>query len=212
MARIAGVRLRVVGLPVRVPALLVSNHRSWLDIPVLAAATGAAFVAKDELRNNPIVRWLCDQNATLFVNRGDRRAVGAQAEAVRAALARGQPLVLFAEGTVSLEPALLPFRPSLLSAVAPAPEGVAVRPVAVAYGTAHADLAWPAGESGVANFRKVMGRRGRLDATVHLLQALPASTDRKALAREAHFAISEALGLSAKLSDGAVLPYDAGQS
>jgi 1-acyl-sn-glycerol-3-phosphate acyltransferase len=196
VARIAGVRVTVVGEPAKAPALLISNHRSWLDIPVLAAATGCAFVAKDELRGHWLLRWLCIQNGTLFVDRSDRKGVARQASQLEAALNRGRPLVLFAEGTVSPEEGLLPFRPSLLAAMAPAPPGISIHPVALNYGDARAGLAWREGESGVANFRKVMGRRGRIDAKVHLLAPLAPSADRKQLARVAQAAVGDALALS----------------
>jgi 1-acyl-sn-glycerol-3-phosphate acyltransferase len=196
VARIAGVRVLVIGEPAKAPALLISNHCSWLDIPVLAAATGCAFVAKDELRGHWLLRWLCVQNGTLFVDRTDRKGVAQQAAQLEAALNRARPLVLFAEGTVSPEECLLPFRPSLLAAVAPAPAGIAVCPVALSYGDARTDLAWRHGESGIANFRKIMGRRGRIPASVHLLAPLAPSADRKQLARDAQAAVEDALALS----------------
>ena len=208
MARIAGVRLRVLGQPALAGTLLVSNHRSWLDVPVLAAATGCAFVAKDELRGYWLLLWLSKQNGTLFIDRSDRKGVGDQARQVEEALRRDRPLVLFAEGTVSPRETLLPFRPPLLAAVAPAPDGVTVRPLAVDYGAARADLVWHEGETGVANFRKVMGRRGRLNATVHLFAPLPRSTDRKQLAKAAQAVIEDALALS----KGATMPYMQHQS
>ena len=208
MARITGVRLHVIGPPAAAGTLLVSNHRSWLDVPVLAAATGCAFVAKDELRGHWLLLWLCRQNGTLFIDRSDRRGVGDQARQVEEALRRERPLVLFAEGTVSPHETLLPFRPPLLAAVAPAPNGTAVRPLAIDYGIARSDLVWPGGESGPANFRKVMGRRGRLDATVHLLAPLPVSSDRKQLAKAAQAAVEDVLALS----KADTLPYMQHQS
>lgn len=195
VARIAGVRLQVDGIPAQAPVLLVANHRSWLDIPVLAAATGCAFVAKDELRGHWLLGWLCTQNRTVFVNRGDRRSVGLQAERIGEALVHGPPLVLFAEGTVSPKEGLLPFRPALLAAVAPAPDGVSVRPLAIDYGVGRVGLVWPGSESGLANFCKVMGRRGRLHARVTLLPEVVPSTDRKQIARAAQDAIAAALAL-----------------
>jgi lyso-ornithine lipid O-acyltransferase len=203
IARIAGIRIRVVGEPVRAPALLISNHRSWIDIPVLAATTDCAFVAKSELGGHWLLRWLCRQNKTVFIDRGDRRSVGTQAQQVQQVLQRERPLVLFAEGTVSPEAGVLPFRPPLLAAVAPAPQGVAVRPVAIDYGAAWAGLAWIGGESLGANFVKVMRRRGPIAVTVYLLPALAPSADRKALAQAAQVAVEGALALSC----AAPLPY-----
>ena len=208
VARIAGVRLTVVGRPADAGTLLVSNHRSWLDIPVLAAAAGAAFVAKVELEGHWLLRWLCEQNGTVFIDRRARRSVGAQASAVEQALRRERPLVLFAEGTVAPDAPLLPFRSPLLAAAVSAPDDIVVRPIAIDYGPARADLAWRDGESGIANFRKVMGRPGRLPARVQLLPALPPTSDRKALARAAQIAIEHALALS----EPDALPYSGGES
>ena len=66
MARIVGARPRIVGTPRRHNVVFVSNHLSWIDILLLAGATGSAFVAKAELRGVPLVGWLCTLNATIF--------------------------------------------------------------------------------------------------------------------------------------------------
>ncbi len=175
-------------------SLILANHISWLDIPILAATTGCAFVAKSELRSHPLIRWLCDQNHTIYVDRDDRQGIQRQAKSMRQALEGRQPLALFPEGTVGREGRLLPFRPSLLSVVAPPPMGVNVHPVAVDYGLARSGLSWPAGESGIANAIRVLGRRGRFAVTVTILPALDTVSDRKLLARTAHDAIASALG------------------
>jgi hypothetical protein len=86
-----------------------------------------------------------------------------------------------------------PFRPALLSAFAPAPAGVALRPVAIDYGPAAAEFGWPQGEPGRRHFLRVMGRRGTVPVTLHLLPSLSGFNDRKVLARAAHDAIAAAL-------------------
>ena len=196
VARIASIRVRTIGEPAGPHTLIVANHVSWLDIPILAAATGCAFVSKDELAGHPVMRWLCVQNATLFVTRSERRAIGGQAAALVAALRRKQPLTLFPEGTVGDGGQLLPFNPSLFSAVAPPAPGTIIRPVAIDYGADARYFGWPRGENGKANFLKLMGRRGVAEVTVRLLPPLPAIADRKRLAREAHDAIAAALAPS----------------
>ena len=169
---------------------------SWLDIPVLAGATDCAFVSKDGLKGHPIMHWLCVQNATVFVNRSDKRGIAEQTAAMIRSLDSPKPLALFPEGTVSDGGRLLPFRPPLLSAFAPPPPHVSVRPVAIDYGLAAPEFGWPEGESGKANFLRMLGRRGTVPVTLHLLPALPPLDDRKALARAAHDAIAAALAPS----------------
>jgi 1-acyl-sn-glycerol-3-phosphate acyltransferase len=195
-ARICGVDVRVTGRLASRRALLAANHLTWLDIPVLAAATGCAFISKAELAGHPVLRWLADQNRTLYIDRSDRRALHEQAEAIRDALRRDQPVALFPESTVGGGDRLLPFRPALLSAAIPPPPGSLIQPIALEYGSATRDLAWARGEHGVANAMRILGRKGRMTATVHLLDPLDPALDRKAAARAAHDAIAAALAPS----------------
>ena len=196
VAWLAGARVRCAGPPVAPRTLIIANHVSWLDIPALAGATDCAFVAKDGLKAHPVMRWLCRENGTVFVDRGDRRGIADQAAAMRAALDTRRPLTLFPEGTVGDGAALLPFRPALLSAFAPAPSGIALRPVAIDYNGAAPDFGWPQGESGTANFLRLLGRRGTVAITLHLLAPLPPGDDRKQLAAQAQDAIAAALAPS----------------
>lgn len=198
-ARIIGARVRVVGAPLGPGTLVVANHTSWLDIPLLAGATGCAFVSKDEVRGHDLLRWLADQNHTLYVDRSARRSVHEQARAIRDALRRGQPLAIFPEATTGDGGRLLPFKPALLSAVSPPPDGVVVRPVAVDYGAVARDFGWHGDEPGGANVKRILGRRGTVAVTVRLLDPLPLSVDRKALARLAHDSIAAALAPSGTL-------------
>ena len=46
--RIAGVRVHVRGVPAPGPVLTVSNHVSWLDIPVLGGLASVGFLSKEE--------------------------------------------------------------------------------------------------------------------------------------------------------------------
>lgn len=194
-AWLIGADVTVAGRHPKRGDLLVGNHVSWLDIPVLAGASGCAFVSKAEVRGHPFLKWIADQNGTLYVDRGDRRGIREQTAMMRAALDGDQPLAVFPEGTVGDGGRLLPFKPALLSAFAPAPEGVAVRPVAIDYNGFARELAWGPGEGGLDNFLRVLGRKGRLPVTVRVLEPLPRHDDRKALARAAHDRIADALGL-----------------
>ena len=195
-ARICGARVRTQGDPLAPHSLLIANHVSWLDILVLAGATGARFVSKAEVRDHWLLRWLADQNDTLYIERQDRRAVHSQAREVAEALAQPRPLALFPEGMTGDGVTLLPFRPALLAAVAPAPPGTHVRPVAIDYGAMRAALGWSDGERGKANALKLLGRRGSFPVTVRLLAPLPPGEDRKAMARDARAAIEAALDLT----------------
>jgi hypothetical protein len=103
---------------------------------------------------------------------------------------------LFPEGTTGDGGTLLPFRSTLLDAVAPPPPGVIVRPVAVDYGAATSTFGWPRPETGKTNALRILGHRGTTPVIVRLLDPLSPSADRKAIAKAAHDAIGAALTAS----------------
>jgi 1-acyl-sn-glycerol-3-phosphate acyltransferase len=204
VARAAGMRVRVTGVPLSRDVLFLANHLSWLDILVLAGASGTAFVSKAEVAEVPVVGWLAGLNATVFVARSERAGVRGQADALRRALAAGQPVALFPEGTTDGGPDVLPFRASLLASLFPPLAGVMVQPVAIDYGAAADDLAWVGEEAGLANVRKVLTRRGTVEVMLHFLAPVsPEAGDRKALARAARDEIVAALGSRGPSGGGA---------
>lgn len=190
---IAGVRPRLEGAPLQPHTLVIANHTSWLDILILGGWAGTAFVSKAELKTTPLLGWIADQNRTLYIDRAARRDSHGQVRRITEALEHRQPLTVFPEGTTGSGRHLLPFRTTLLEAVAPAPPGVRVRPVAVDYGENADVVGWHSGERGMANFKRVLGNRGTMPVVIRLLDPLPASDDRKALARHARQAIAAAL-------------------
>ena len=163
--------------------MLVANHLSWFDIVVLGGATGCAFVAKHEL-GHPFIHWLADQNHTVYVKRTHVKGAKDQALAIAAALERDQPVALFAEGTTGPGTHLLPFRSTLLEAANYASKDVVIRPVALDYGAAATEVSW-FDEKAMDNVWRLLGRRGTLPVTVHLLAPLDRAGDRKQLAQAA---------------------------
>lgn len=198
VGRVAGMRVHVVGEPLRRHVLFVSNHLSWLDIMLVAGATGAAFVSKDDVARWPVIGWLARLNNTIFVARTERRAVKGQADALRAALATGQPVALFPEGTTAGGHEVLPFRASLLASVMPPLPGLKIQPIAIDYGAAAHDIAWVGDEPAGANARRVLSRKGTTPVVLHFLEPVDPHDvpDRKALAEAARAEIVAALNAS----------------
>jgi 1-acyl-sn-glycerol-3-phosphate acyltransferase len=191
MGRAAGLRVRTEGTP-RTGALLIANHLSWLDILALAGTARAIFVAHSGLTAHGALKWLCDQNDTVFVTRHQRGSVAAQVEQVRNALGE-RPVTIFPEGTTSDGRAMLPFKSSLLSAVEPLAHDVPIQPVALVYENAP-EVAWFAGEPGMVNVRKILSRP-RTELTIRFLEPLAgeALANRKTMTTAAQAAIEEAL-------------------
>jgi len=189
-ARLFGARRRIVGQPLRCDVVFLSNHLSWLDIPLLAGATGTAFVAKAELRGVPLIGWLCTLNRTIFVSRGDRMGVERQVAELREALAQAWAIAIFPEGTTGDGVTLLPFKAALLAALDPAPAAMMIQPVRIDYGADTAELAWVGDEPGQAHATRVLNRRGRFTATLHFLEPFVPEGGRKAIAAEARARIA----------------------
>ena len=112
-------RLSVEGrehLPREGGVLLVSNHQSFLDIPVVAAGARrhVCFVARDTLAESRFLAWIMRESGAVLIRRGtaDRQALG---EMVRH-LEAGDAVCVFPEGTRSRDGSLGEFRQGALFA------------------------------------------------------------------------------------------------
>jgi lyso-ornithine lipid O-acyltransferase len=201
VGRVAGMRAQLSGQPLERNVLFVANHLSWLDIMLVAGASGAAFVSKDDVAGWPLVGWLARLHNTVFVARSARGAARDQADALRAALATGQPVALFPEGTTDGGPTLLPFRASLLASLFPPLPRLRVQPIAIDYGAAAHDIAWVGKESALANLTRILSRSGTVPVAIRFLEPVdPAlAGDRKVLAERCRAEILTALEDSAAL-------------
>jgi 1-acyl-sn-glycerol-3-phosphate acyltransferase len=114
LCKIMGVRVRVDGSPPKAPFLLVSNHLSYLDIPVLATAVDAVFISKAEVADWAVIGAICRSIGTIFVDRTSHRDLPRATREISEVLSGGEGVVLFPEGTSSQGAEVMPFRPSLL--------------------------------------------------------------------------------------------------
>ncbi len=132
LVRLLGLKLRVHGaMTTARPTLFVSNHTSYLDVPVLGALIPAAFVAKSEVARWPLIGGMARLQNTAFIERRVDR-VSEQSGMLRKRLEANGNLILFPEGTSSDGSRTLPFKSSLFNIVeSPLPDGtgVMVQPV-----------------------------------------------------------------------------------
>jgi len=202
LCALIGIRISEVGRrSTATPALILSNHVSWLDICVITALAPVVFVAKSEVAGWPVFGWLAKLQRTIFINRQARHQTGAATREIAARLLGGDAVVLFAEGTSSDGIRVLPFRSSLVGAVHHALGNttrhthITVQPMSLAY----------VGFGGVPMGRGLRERvawYGDADLIPHLLHVLSSgavdvtvswgeataydmSADRKAIARHA---------------------------
>ena len=134
-----GVRVTEKGsAPGSAATLVVANHVSWLDIPVIGSLHPLSFIAKSEIEGWPVVGLLARLQRSVFIDRQRRKATAEVNDALAHRLVKGETIVLFAEGTTSDGNRLLPFRSSLVGAAQTAlmhdsVEQVFLQPLAIAY-------------------------------------------------------------------------------
>jgi 1-acyl-sn-glycerol-3-phosphate acyltransferase len=131
--RLIGLRVRVIGQRAggARPVVFVSNHSSWLDIPVLGGRLEGCFVAKDDIDRWPVVRTIARLGRTVFVSRRAANTARERDELV-SRLAAGDNLILFPEGTTSDGSRVMPFRSSFF-AIAEGDAPPLIQPVSVVY-------------------------------------------------------------------------------
>jgi 1-acyl-sn-glycerol-3-phosphate acyltransferase len=200
LCALIGVRIHEVGRrSTASPALILSNHVSWLDICVITALAPVVFVAKREVAGWPVFGWLAKLQRTIFINRQARHQTGAATREIASRLLGGDAVVLFAEGTSSDGIRVLPFRSSLVGAVHHAlgdtthHTHVTVQPMSLAYvrlsglptGRALRDrVAWYGDVELIPHLLHVLAS-GAIDVTVSWGEATAydMGADRKAIAR-----------------------------
>jgi 1-acyl-sn-glycerol-3-phosphate acyltransferase len=98
-------------LPWNGPAVIVANHLSILDILVLYGLFRPfKWVSKASIFRIPFIGWNMTLNDYVPLRRGDRASIQRMMDHCRRHLAAGMPVLLFPEGTRSLDGVLQPFK------------------------------------------------------------------------------------------------------
>lgn len=212
-ARILGIRIKVRGEPPRrIPALVVSNHVSWIDIVVISSLQPFSFIAKAEVEEWPVFGLLAKLQNSVFIDRQRRSATAEANDAIARRLAEGDAMILFAEGTTGDGNRLQPFRSSLIGAAHAAlrqndapqhRQSIEIRPLAISYTHRYGlpitrrgkpEIAWY-GDMDLAPHLWEFFCKGNLDVTLSWGEPIPlrAEFDRKVVAAEAEAAIEKML-------------------
>ncbi|SER47043.1 1-acyl-sn-glycerol-3-phosphate acyltransferase [Pseudomonas sp. NFACC02] len=186
-------RVTVSGtLPVQ-PALWVSNHVSWTDIPLLGMLAPLSFLSKAEVRTWPVAGWLALKAGTLFIRRGsgDSKLIQKQ---MGQHLLGNHSLVIFPEGTTTDGTHLRTFHGRLLSSAIET--GVPVQPVAIRYvrdGNPDHIAPFIGDDDLLSHLRRLFANEVS-DVHIQLLEPIASQgKERAALAFEAQTAVQTAL-------------------
>lgn len=207
LTRLLNLDIEVTGAPVDRPALYVSNHVSWLDIPVLGAAASVHFLSKAEVADWPLIGRLATAAGTLYIRRGHGQ-VRERARALAAHLDAGHAIAVFPEGTTTDGHDVRNFHAPLFAAATGSDNGAdsaghTVQPVAIRYldahGAPHALAPFIGDDEFHHHLWRLLGEE-RIRVRVHFLAPLAgAGRDHKAVAAEAHAGVRAAVtGLSVR--------------
>jgi 1-acyl-sn-glycerol-3-phosphate acyltransferase len=83
--------------------VIVANHVSYLDIPVLLARSPCLFLGKEEITLWPIIGWIAKRSGMVFVKRESLWSRARSVLSIQDRVQAGLPLVVFPEGTTSVE-------------------------------------------------------------------------------------------------------------
>ncbi len=199
------------------PYLLVANHLSYIDIPLLLTRLDARFLAKSEIASWPILGLLARSTGTLFVDRSRKRDLTRVMDEVKGVLSRGPGVIVFPEGTSTDGSQIDRFKPSLFEV--PVETGVPVRVASLHYHAPHGPkeaweaVCWWGDDPFAAHFLAFLKQR-RTIATVtfspEVLRA-PEKTEpgaRKALAEAARAAMEDCFKPSRVVEPGSPASAD----
>jgi 1-acyl-sn-glycerol-3-phosphate acyltransferase len=195
VVRAVGVRVAITGAAAPDGGLLlVANHVSWLDIPLLAAVRPARMLAKTEIRRWPVAGALAARGGALFIERDRLRALPETVARVADALRAGAAVAAFPEGSTWCGRAHGRFHRAVFQAALDA--GAPVQPVRLRYtqegGTASTAAAFVGEDTLLASLWRVARTRGLVaEVEVRAPIAPGAHPDRRTLARAAQPAAPE---------------------
>ena len=114
----------------KIPTLYVSNHLSYIDIPVLGSILDGKFVAKNEISSWPLIGYLSKIGNTVFIDR-NLNFLKKNKSIIFDNLSKGYNIILFPEGTTSDGIRVLRFKSSLLSSIQQ--KNILIQPIVIKY-------------------------------------------------------------------------------
>ena len=113
--------------------IFVANHQSGVDIPVALTVVAAHAISRHDIATWPLLGAGARRIGTLFVDRGSRRSGATVLRQIAAALADGEGILMFPEGTAFPGTGVHEFKVGAFNAAHRS--GAEIIPLGIAYGT-----------------------------------------------------------------------------
>ncbi len=153
--RFLGLEVEVSGKEPPPGSLIVSNHRSYIDVIPVLGRVPCSFLAKAEVRSWPIIGYGASLAGVAFVDRSSARSRRASLGRIEQILASGVSMAIYPEGTTSAGPGVLPFKKRAFEIAERFGSGVA--PMAVSY--EDPACAWVGEDSFIRHFLEIFGKK-----------------------------------------------------
>ncbi len=155
--------------------LLVSNHVSWVDIPLIGSVTPVSFLSKAEVAKWPLIGTLASKVGTLYIQRGAGNT-DAVSRTIADTLRRNRSVLFFPEGTTTDGTSVKRFHSKLFKVCHHHP--VKVLPVVVRYWSEEDDNPVPfiGDDEFTQHLWNMMGHK-KLYASVDVLEPMELTTD-----------------------------------
>ena len=175
-----GLSLSQEGAPPREGMIMIANHTSYADIPILMGVRACSFLAKAEVARWPVIGWGARVAGTVFVDRSSPESRVASREELKRRVNAGAMILVFSEGTTTPRGVVEPLKPGMFHEAASA--RVPIQLVSLEYGD-DGD-AWVGDDPLWPHFVWVFGRL-KTNARLCYRAALLEGDDGHALAEEA---------------------------
>lgn len=134
--------------------ILMPNHRSYLDIFIVAALTPAAMVGKAELKKWPLGKLGVKVTGSILVDRSEIKSLVQTMNRIKETVNQGIPVILFPEGTTFKGPLTKPFKNGSFQIAADS--RIPVIPMAIHY--KDENDAWVGDDTLLPHFFRQMGK------------------------------------------------------
>ena len=191
--RVFGLQIVVTGQVENTASLVVANHISWLDVPLLYSVAPMGFVSKAEVDNWPILGFIARFGNSLFHDRGSQESARNVLADMIKRLQHGKRVAIFPEGGILPGEHIKPFHARMFAAAIES--GAAVQPMMLRYvkdGRHYPDIRFKPKEHFLANFFRLLTQPSRLVEVAILEPIASQDQPRKELAKAAQLAITEA--------------------
>jgi lyso-ornithine lipid O-acyltransferase len=191
-----GLQVEVEGTLPDTPCVYIANHRTYLDVPVLAGVLRAAFLSRADVATWPVIGPVARLTEVVFVDREDPHDRKRAARRLMQRLGSGS-VVVFPEGTTTGAPLPAPFRAGLFRHVHAV--SVPIVPVTLRYSDRRAY--WVEELNAWQHFRTRVLTRPPLRLSVHIGAALRSADygDAEQLAAAVYAAVCQPIAARGEL-------------